>query len=87
MSLRINKIGLSDINELQSRIVLVIDGWVRTNKTPVPKKYLIKEMKNNGVKEVTTKAAINVLLRRGYIRKAVTLTTQVSYVQLRTIAH
>jgi hypothetical protein len=84
MKIRINS-GCFDINDTQLAVMRIIDGWVRTQKTPVPRKQVVKAMQENGVGESTTKASLKVLLAKGYIRRGVTTSTKVIYVKLRGI--
>jgi len=84
MQIRFNS-GQWDINAMQLDVMRVIDTWVRTEKTPVPRRHVVKTMKDKGVREVTTKATLRVLLNRGYIRKGVVMSSRTVYVQLRGI--
>lgn len=84
MRIRFNS-GQWDINDMQLDVMRVVDHWVRTEKTPVPRRHIIKTMKDKGVQEVTTKATIKVLLKRGYIRKGIVMSNKTFYVQLRGI--
>ncbi len=79
-------VNLKEINALQEKIMLFIQVWVRTKKTPVPQKEIIKKMTEKGVKSFTTVWALNALLRKGYIRRATTLAqNKTFYIQLRTV--
>ena len=73
------------LNDLQVEIMRFIDYWARTEKTPIPRKKIVAEMKGNGVKVFTTVNALNSLIKKGYIRRAVSLTNKTSYVMLRGI--
>ncbi len=76
----------TEINKLQTDIMIFIDTWVRSEKTVVPQKQIIIYMKKRGVKDFTTVFAINSLLRKGYIRKAITgASNKTFYVQLRRV--
>ena len=72
-------------NELQENIMLFISQWARENKDPIPRKNIVTAMADNGVKSFTTINAINVLLRKGYIRRSVGRSNTTSYVQIRTL--
>lgn len=72
-------------NELQENIMLFISKWARENKGPIPRKNIVTAMTNNGVKSFTTINAINVLLRKGYVRRSVGRSNTTSYVQIRTL--
>jgi hypothetical protein len=78
-------ISLSEINELQTNIMLFVSYWVKKKKTPVPQKDIILRMQANGIKNFTTVNALNSLLRKGYIRRAYTISNKTTYVQLRGI--
>ena len=78
-------VNIDEINDLQTEIMVFISKWVRENKVPIPQKKIIEEMKVNGVKEFTTVWSINALLKKGYIRRAYTISNKTSYVQLRTV--
>lgn len=78
-------VDLSEVNELQRNIMNFIDGWVRSEKTPVPQKEIISAMTKMRVKTFTTINALNALLRKGYIRRAVVISNKTSYVQLRRV--
>jgi len=70
------------LNRLQTDIMIFIDYWVKEQKTPVPQKEIIINMKNNGVKDFTTVWALNALIKKGYIRRAYTISNKTFYVQL-----
>ena len=78
-------VPLRDINELQTDIMLFIEYWVHVEKTPIPLKEIIKDMKIKGVKEYTAVNAINALLHKGYIRRAVVTSNKTYYVQCKGI--
>lgn len=73
-----------DVNELQTNIMNFICAWVKTNKTPVPQREIIEEMKENGVKDFTTVSALKSLTRKGYIRKSHMHSIRTSYTQVRS---
>ena len=77
--------NLYEVNELQTKIMEFIDKWVHEEKTPVPQKEIIIEMKRQGVKDFTAVNAINSLLKKGYIRRAVVISNKSYYVQLRRV--
>lgn len=78
-------VSLSEVNELQTKIMRFVGVWVHTEKTPVPLKEIISNMEKDGIKNFTTIKSINVLLKKGYIRRAVTISNKSSFVQLRSI--
>lgn len=77
--------NLSEINELQTDIMKFIDIWAHNNKTPIPLKLIIDEMTRESIKKPTTIKAIGVLLRKGYIRRANTISNKTYFVQLRRV--
>ena len=79
-------ISFDEINPLQTRIMLFIQDWVKTKKTPVPQKEVVSQMKREGFREPTILLSLNSLLKRYYIRKACTgAQNRTFYIQLRTI--
>lgn len=62
-----------------------VDWWVHNQKTPIPLKAIIEEMKRQEVKSFTAVNAINSLLRKGYIRRAYTISNKTYFVQLRRV--
>lgn len=82
---RINK-GYGDINQLQFDIMRLVDFYVRQKKKPIPHKYIIYEIeKRDGINETTITASIRMLVKKGYIRKAIIMSNKTFYIQLRTI--
>ena len=79
-------VDLYDVNELQRNIMQFIDNWVRTEKTPIPQAEIVKAMTEAGTKNFTTVNAINSLLRKGYIRRAIITSNKTYYVQLRRVS-
>ena len=74
------------ITDVQRRVLLVVDNWVKLKKTPVPQKIIITSvLAEKPMPESTIKAAVRVLVTKGYIRKAITFTPGSSYVQLRSL--
>ena len=76
-------VSLSEINELQTKIMRLIDVWAHNNKTPIPLKLIKDKMKEEGIIEPTTIKALGVLLRKGYLRRANTISNKTYFVQLR----
>jgi len=74
-------VDFSDITQAQKNIMLLIQGWVRDKKTPMPHQEILKAT----VSEGATKDALQSLLKKGYIRRAYTISNKTYYVQLRTI--
>ena len=81
-------VSFTDVNQLQQDIMQFIEWWVHNEKTPIPLKEIIKKMKEKNIKEYTTVFAINSLLRKGYIRRAIMGTeaqNRTKFVQLRRV--
>jgi hypothetical protein len=62
-----------------------VDIWVHMEKTPVPLNEIIARMQADGIKSFTTINAINSLLKKGYIRRALTISNKTFFVQLRRV--
>jgi len=77
--------GLSELDKLQTKIMRYVDWWVHEKKTKIPRKAIIDNMTKQGIKEQTTIKAIQVLLRKGYIRRAIVISNKSYFVQLRSI--
>ena len=78
-------INLDEINELQSKIMLFVDYWVREKKTPVPQKEIIAHMQQKKINPPSTIYGLQILLKKGYIRRAFTISNKRTYVQLRRV--
>ena len=78
-------VDLSDINSLQHDIMAFVQVWVKEKKTPIPHRETLHAMEERGVKVPTTIKALGVLLRKGYLRRAVTTGNKSFYVQIRSI--
>lgn len=80
-------VNFSEVDELQTKIMHCVDNWVHKEKVPVPFTEIIKKMQAAGIKKPTIKAAIYVLIKKGYIRRsyAVSSRAKTSYVQLRRV--
>lgn len=77
---------IKGINGLQKSIMFFIKDWVEVQKTPVPKKEIIRHMEQEKVKSYTASNAINSLLVKGYIRKAYSYGAKSTlYVMIRNI--
>lgn len=78
---------IDGVNELQTNIMVFVDFWVHKQKTPVPQSEIIIEMKSKGVADYTTINALSILLRKGFLRKAIMITerNKTRYIQLRTV--
>lgn len=78
-------IDLYEVTKLQFEIMTCIESWVKNEKTPIPRKIIIETMREKGNKEPTIVGALNSLLNKGYIRRAVTSSNKTYYVQLRRV--
>lgn len=65
--------------------MILIDDWAKVQRVPIPRKLIIAELVKEGVKPFTVVNAIRSLDKKGYIRKAVTISNSTSYVQLRGV--
>lgn len=79
-------LSIGEINPLQHFIMEFVDYWAKEEKTPVPLGRIKLYMRRQGVGGPTTINALNVLLRKGYIRRAITLRRNTTaFVQCRGI--
>ena len=79
-------VSLSEINELQTSIMKFVQYWVHEKNTPIPYKEIVLKMKSERDKdEPTVASALNVLLKKGYLRRAWTNSNKTFYVQLRRV--
>ncbi len=82
-------VDLRVLSGLQTSIMEFVDIWVRTEKTPVPRKEIVKMMKEIGASRYAVKNALFGLLRQGYLRKAIMKPevplNKTFYVQLRRV--
>lgn len=74
------------MNKTQESIILSIMDWAKTNRDPIPRKEIIERMRVKNVPESTVKASITVLIKKGWIRKAITVRHEATYVLLGTVA-
>lgn len=74
---------IGDINQLQTNIMVVINDWSHKEKTPISRKYVISEVKKQKVGEPTIINALNSLMKKGYIRRAIGTSNKTFFVQLR----
>jgi len=77
------------ISNLQTKIMQFVDVWVHTEKTPTPRKEIVKAMEKGGKTKHGVQFALEGLLRYGYLRKAImgadTPLNKTFYVQLRRV--
>lgn len=77
---------MSDINLLQTNIMVFVHQWANTEKTPIPQRQIVENMSKQGIKTFTTLNAINALLKKGYLRKGYSEKQNVTvYVMTRSI--
>lgn len=69
----------------QEDIMEIVQFWVTKEKTPVPHSEILIRMKKKGQSEGTIKDAINSLLSKHYLRRAVIISNKSYYVQLRRV--
>lgn len=74
-----------EISGLQLKIMEYVQLWVQDKKTPVPLTEIIKGMVVQKFKTFTTVKAISVLLKKGYIRRAISMGKKSYFVQLKRI--
>lgn len=81
-------VDLKGTSKLQVSIMKFVDNWVRTQKTPVPRKEIVKAMEAKNITQHAVKNALEGLLRQGYLRRAITVagrSNKAFYVQLRRV--
>ena len=83
--MKTNYTSLNELNDTQTTIMTYISWWVNEKKTTVPLKEIIDNMIKEGIKKDTTVKALQVLLKKGYIRRAVVISNKSYFVQLRSI--
>ncbi len=76
---------LYEITDIQMKVMRYVTLWVKTKKTPIPRKEIVKEMQKQGEKDSTIFFAIAGLLKLGYIRNGVATSNKATYVQIRSI--
>ena len=75
----------NEIGDLERNIMFYINDWVHKIKTPVPHTKIISSLENRETKNYMVVFALQNLIRKGYIRRSVTMSTKTFYVQLRTM--
>lgn len=78
-------VSFSEINELQTNVMICIQTWVHEKKTPIPLKEVITKMQANKVNKNNTIYSLKVLIEKGYIRRANIISNKTFFVQLKTI--
>ncbi len=67
---------------LQQKIMLCVSQWAHSKSKPIPQRIIVSTLRKERIPITTIKAAVRVLERRGYIRKAVQYQERVAYVQI-----
>jgi len=78
-------VNFRPINKLQHDIMCVVGYWAKTEKTPIPRKEIMKQMGEQGVKSFTIVNAINSLIKKGYIRKSFVISNKTYFTQLKSV--
>ena len=78
-------INISEINDLQTKIMQFVDVWVHERKTLVPRSEIIKYMEKQGVNFPTVRASLYALLKKGYLRKSDKISNKTYFIQLRRV--
>jgi len=73
------------ITELQNGILDFVKDWVKTQKTPVPQKEILKKFVTGEVKDFTVIHAINALMRQQYLRRSFIISNKTFYTMMRTV--
>ena len=78
--------NFKDVNILQENIMRCVGIWAKKEKTPIPQTEIIKRISEEGEKPFTIVKALQILIRKGYIRRAHTFSTNKTfYVQLKSV--
>ena len=76
----------SEITKTQEEIMLIVQSWVKREKTPTPHKEIMSKMIEKEFKPVTIADNLSDLVRRGFLRRTVRSSRMyMSYVQLRSV--
>ena len=78
-------VDLEVLTQTQLKIMEIVEDWVKTEKTPIPKTKIVTEMKEKGVVEATTQFGLLGLVKRSYLRKAIIVSNRAYFVQLRRV--
>lgn len=75
------------INELQIAIMRLVCAWVKKNREPISQQYIVDAIQKTGIPEPTIRASVRILVRKGFIRKAIMIErrNEANYVLIRTI--
>lgn len=75
---------IKEIGEEQVKIMHFVDDWVHKKKTPVPRSKIFVGMKKI-MNYDTIDYSLRILLKKGYIRRAYTVSNKTFFVQLRRV--
>jgi pantothenate kinase-related protein Tda10 len=76
---------MESITALQKTIMLHIQEWARKQKKPIMQRDIVSFMSTQGTGRLSTISALDRLLQKGYIRRAVTISNTTSYVMIRSV--
>ena len=74
----------NELTETQTSIMRFFDDWVHKNETPLSRVRIIANFDKN-IDKATVIYSLNVLLRKGYIRRVYHLSNKTYYVMLRRV--
>lgn len=74
-----------EIDELQMDVMEFIGDWVRKKKTPVPLREILTGMQLQGVSKNSAVYSIKILINKGYIRRAYTISNKTYFVMLKSV--
>lgn len=78
-------VDMYGLSQAQMNIMQLIQQWAKDERVPIPKTKIMEGMREMKQADSTTQAAILTLVRKHYIRRAIMISNQVSYVQLRRV--
>jgi predicted HTH transcriptional regulator len=70
-------------NALQLSIMKIVNDWGHNNNEPITLKEVTLQLGGDQVSKDTIKASVRALIKKGYIRRAITRNKGSCYVQLR----
>lgn len=79
-------INLTGLSKTQQLIMEVVEAWANQEKTPIARQHIFVKMKGSGVTDPTIKDAVNGLIKKGFIRKAIITSNKTYYVQLKRVS-
>ena len=81
---KIKRIG-SDASDSQKIAMEIVDVWAHTEKTPIPRGVLFKELILRDIPDATVDKTIRNLVKKGFLRRTTIGSNKVAFVQLRRI--